>query len=131
VTRDPAPKVCAAWSPAGARIAYVALADGGGTLLTIRPDGEDRHPTTFRAKSVTSLCWSPDGRWLLLGLDHGLHASLCLTDLSGTTQPFADGLNGSQFPQWTRKRAALHPLTLADPSASHLDAAPSGGPSLP
>jgi len=124
VTQDPSPKHGAAWNPAGDRIAYGAQGRAGSTLMTIGPDGRDARQVATQSGTVASLHWSPDGRWLLLGLQHGSVFQFAVTGLDGTSRNLADGLQGTPWPQWTRRSPFLPSLFQAGPSAPHMDPAP-------
>jgi TolB protein len=125
LTHDAVPKRGAVWSPGGDRIAYAVQEDGRSSLLAIQPDGAGRQQLGTLAASVVSLCWAPDGRWLLLGLKQANDYQLALMDPDGICRTLADGLSGSQCPQWTRTHPRLAFSPLADSPAAHPDHAPS------
>jgi len=58
-----------AWSPDGARLAFVGSPAGGGNLplrqiFVIGADGGDRTQLTSGAGAHTNPVWSPDGKWI-------------------------------------------------------------------
>lgn len=73
----------ASWSPDGKRIAFVHgldpyQADSGGityrsTMYTMKPDGSDVLRVLGHSCNPRTPQWSPDGKYLLFGCDHGIY----------------------------------------------------------
>ena len=129
VTRDAAPKRCAVWAPTGDRIGCGIQAGGRTVIMTVKPDGAEPRQLASLTQPVESLCWAPDGRGLLLGLKQAQDCQLAIVDMEGASQPFAEGLGGSQCPQWTRAHPRIALLSPADSPAAHPDHAPPSAPS--
>jgi Tol biopolymer transport system component len=84
-----------AWSPDGARLAFV----GGATIYTIRTDGTDRRQINYCSCYASSPAWSPDGSRIAYDRDNnrdGEH-EIYVADADGTnetrltTRPGFDG----------------------------------------
>lgn len=57
------------WSPDGERIAYRAVADDGAQLFLTDRNGDNVVQLTALPGGVSSYVWSPDGRYMALGLN--------------------------------------------------------------
>lgn len=123
ITSDPSPKVCAAWNPAGDRIAVAA--EGAG-LFTLTPDGGNRRPLVFSGGAVASLAWTPRGGRLLVGVDKGGDISPCLLNADGSVQDLLAGLRKSAGSPWNAQTGSIV-STKAELSAFHPGSAPTGG----
>src|SRR3989442_6147673 len=64
------------WSPDGSRIVFVRAAQTE-QLVTMRPDGSDKHPipgtTVNEDRQLQSPRWAPDRQWVGLALTDGIH----------------------------------------------------------
>jgi TolB protein len=102
LTGDPAPKGRVAWDASGG-LACSAWAGGRSELFTLAPDGTGRREVPCAPEPVVSLCWAPDGRSLLLGVQAGGATRLRVAALDGKSQDL--GLEDGQWPQWVRNPA--------------------------
>ncbi len=100
-------------------------------LYTLSPAGTDRQKVASSPEPVESLCWSPDGRWLLLGLKTGTGPRLRLAGLDGKCQDLGDGPGDAQFPQWTLNPVAGSSLAEAKVPPSLPGPAPLGSTLVP
>ncbi len=74
LTTHPADDALPSWSPDAHEIAFVRFGPDGGRIHLVSPlGGADRKVSDFRALGAAA--WSPDGRWLAVGLDVGANAS--------------------------------------------------------
>jgi TolB protein len=99
LTFDPAPKGRVAWNAKG-DLAFSAAAGGRSELFTLAPDGTGRREVLSAPEPVVSLCWAPDGRSLLVGLQADGATRLGVAAMDGKLQDL--GLEDGQWPQWVR-----------------------------
>ena len=69
---------------------------------------------------MESLCWAPDGRWLLFSLPARDRSRLRVASLDGKIQDLGDAPIDGQDPQWTQNprvlAAALAPAPTPFPT---------------
>jgi Tol biopolymer transport system component len=102
LTGDPAPKGRVAWNAKG-DLAFSAASGERSQLFTVAPDGTGRREVLSAPEPVLSLCWAPDGRSLLVGLQAGGATRLRVAAMDGKLQDL--GLEDGLWPQWVRNPA--------------------------
>ncbi|MBD0338392.1 MAG: PD40 domain-containing protein [Thermoleophilia bacterium] len=73
LTRSNAQEYAPAWSPDGARLAYVYYRDGNGELYVMKADGSGVARLTRHGGEDLSPAWSPDGARIVFSRDRRIH----------------------------------------------------------
>lgn len=95
-----------AWSPDGARIAFISIPAGtsGNYLLqTIRPDGEGLHTILSSVTEMQFPTWSPLGDLIAYQSRNGLHQQLAIVPVHGGPPKWLDGTVDGTQPAWSPK----------------------------
>ncbi len=83
LTNAPAYDLAGAWSPNGKQVAFISDRDGGYyRLYLMNPDGTDQKHVpliTDSERDVTSVSWSPDGRYIVYATSEHIYSRQVLT----------------------------------------------------
>ena len=97
LTRSKVQEYAPAWSPDGARLAYVSYRDGNGELYVMTADGSGATRLTRHHGEDLSPAWSPDGARIVFSRDRRIH----VMNADGTRVRRLTGLAESHSPAWS------------------------------
>ena len=95
--------IAPAWSPDGARIAYIIESRAANAKMTyalalVDAEGEDERIVYETAWTLRDLAWSPDGRWLALVMNSQIYK--LRADGSGLSR-LSEHVGGASRPRWS------------------------------
>lgn len=94
----------AAWSPDGARLAYVSMpagASGNFAIVTVNRDGTNGRKIIDGATTVQNPSWSPDGKTILFQSRNGFHQQLAVISSNGGTARWLPATGDGAEPFWS------------------------------
>src|SRR5258706_349379 len=128
LTHGPDDSFQPAWSPDGARIAYLTRGASNldATLRTVRPDGTDDRAMDTTHYYVRPPEWSPDGRYIA-----ATRNDMMVVVLDGMTgaviRPLAPGMSPTWSPDGRRLAFVANGITITNTDGSHAKAIPFDG----